>query len=153
MLRVPGYVRYVDDFILFGPARATLHHWGKQCLEYLAARRMELHPDKYRLCRTAEGVDFCGFVVRADGRVRLRSSGVRRFRKRYLRIMHEWKAGQHDASKSPETAGSMSEGRLRAMAVEKVESGWLRVESEEFEEVISVSQLSTQCFLPQQVIR
>lgn len=97
-LRVPGYVRYVDDFILFGPDRATLHRWGKQCREYLAARQMELHPDKYRLCRTAEGVDFCGFVVRADGRVRLRSSGVRRFRKRYLRIKHEWKAGQREAS-------------------------------------------------------
>ncbi len=93
-LRVPGYVRYVDDFILFGPDRATLHGWGKQCREYLAARRMEIHPDKYRLCRTAEGVDFCGFVVRSDGRVKLRASGVRRFRRRFLRLKHEWKTGR-----------------------------------------------------------
>ncbi len=97
-LRVPGYVRYVDDFILFGPDRATLHRWGRQCREYLEARRMEIHPDKYRLCRTAEGVDFCGFVVRADGRVKLRSSGVRRFRRRYLKLRHEWKAGRVEAA-------------------------------------------------------
>ena len=93
-LRVPGYVRYVDDFILFGPDRTTLHRWGRECRDDLAARRMEIHPDKYRLCRTAEGVDFCGFVVRADGRVKLRASGVRRFRRRYLKIKHEWKAGR-----------------------------------------------------------
>lgn len=33
-----------------------------------AGMRRALHPDKYRLCRTAEGVDFCSFVVRAAGR-------------------------------------------------------------------------------------
>jgi hypothetical protein len=87
-------VRYVDDFILFGPDRAALHGWGRECREYLAARRMEIHPDKYRLCRTAEGVDFCGFVVRSDGRVKLRSSGVRRFQRRYRKIKHEWMHGR-----------------------------------------------------------
>jgi RNA-directed DNA polymerase len=86
-------VRYVDDFILFGPDRATLHRWGRQCREYLAARLMEIHPDKYRLCRTAEGVDFCGFVVRSDGRVELRAGGVRRFQRRYRKIKHEWLHG------------------------------------------------------------
>jgi RNA-directed DNA polymerase len=97
-LRVPGYVRYVDDFLLFGPDRATLHRWGRQCRDYLTARRMEIHPDKYRLCHTAEGVDFCGFVVRADGRVKLRTRGVRRFRRRFLKLKHEWKAGRAEAA-------------------------------------------------------
>ncbi len=97
-LRVPGYVRYVDDFILFGPDRAMLHRWGRECREFLAARRLELHPDKYRLCRTAEGVDFCGFAVRADGRVWLRASGVRRFRKRYVKLKHEWRSGRSEAT-------------------------------------------------------
>jgi hypothetical protein len=46
---------------------------------------LEIHPDKYRLCATGQGVDFCGFVVRADGRIRVRSAGVRRFRRRYRR--------------------------------------------------------------------
>jgi hypothetical protein len=96
-LRVPGYVRYVDDFILFGPDRATLHRWGRQCREFLTARKLELHPDKYRLCRTADGVDFCGFVVRADGRVRLRASGVRRFRRRYVKLKHDFRAGHCEA--------------------------------------------------------
>jgi len=47
---------------------------------------LEIHPDKYRVCRTGDGVDFCGYVVRSDGRVRLRKAGVRRFQKRMRRM-------------------------------------------------------------------
>lgn len=93
-LRVPGYCRYVDDFLLFGPDRKTVRGWGEACREYLRRMHLEVHPDKYHLHRTAEGVDFCGFVLRADGRVRLRASGVRRFKKRLRRMKRDWKAGE-----------------------------------------------------------
>lgn len=96
-LRVPGYCRYVDDFLLFGPDRHTVRCWGAACREYLQAMHLEIHPDKYHLHRTAIGVDFCGFVVRADGRVRLRASGVRRFKKRLRGLERDWKAGRIDA--------------------------------------------------------
>ena len=38
--------------------------------EKLAELRLEVHPDKYRLVLTACGVDFAGFVMYANGRVR-----------------------------------------------------------------------------------
>jgi len=85
-LRVKGYVRYVDDFLIFGESRSEVREWGRKCREYLAGEGLEIHPDKYRVCRTGDGVDFCGYVVRSDGRVRLRKAGVRRFQKRMRRM-------------------------------------------------------------------
>ena len=86
-LRVKGYVRYMDDFLLFGDDRAALRRQGRQVREKLAELRLEIHPDKYRLVPTACGVDFAGFVVYADGRVRVRSASVRRFDRRYKNML------------------------------------------------------------------
>jgi hypothetical protein len=54
-LRVKGYVRYVDDFLLYGEDRATLKPLGVRCSAFLAAEHLEIHPDKYRLIPTADG--------------------------------------------------------------------------------------------------
>ena len=86
-LRVTGYVRYMDDFLLFGDDRAVLRAQGRQVREKLAELRLAVHPDKYRLGPTACGVDFAGFVVYADGRVRVRSASVRRFSRRYKNML------------------------------------------------------------------
>ncbi|MBN1345072.1 MAG: hypothetical protein JXQ73_20425 [Phycisphaerae bacterium] len=51
-----------------------------------------MHPDKYRLMPTRGGVDFAGFVVFADGRIRVRSSSVRRFDRRYRQM--RWEVNQ-----------------------------------------------------------
>jgi retron-type reverse transcriptase len=96
-LRVKGYLRYVDDFLLFGDDRATLKRLGVRCREFLAAQRLEIHPDKYRLMPTAQGVDFCGFVVHSDGRVKVRTANARRFRKCYVRLRREVAHGRRDA--------------------------------------------------------
>jgi retron-type reverse transcriptase len=92
-LRVKGYVRYVDDFLLYARSRSEARAWGRACREFLAAEGLEIHPDKYRLIPTGDGVDFCGYVVHADGRVKVRSSNARRFRQRYLRMRKEMKDG------------------------------------------------------------
>ena len=79
-LGVKGYVRYVDDFLIFAESREQARAWGKQAREYLTERRMEIHPDKYRLCRTdREGADFCGFVCFSNGRIKVRGTSVRRY--------------------------------------------------------------------------
>jgi len=88
-LRVRGYVRYMDDFLLFGDDRGMLRKHGARIKDKLAELRLRMHPDKYRLTPTAKGVDFAGFVVFANGRVRVRSSSVRRFDLRYRRMLWE----------------------------------------------------------------
>lgn len=93
-LRVKGYVRYVDDFVLFSDDRTVLKRQGCQMREKLAGLRLEIHPDKYRLLPTALGVDFVGFVLFADGRRKVRKSNVRRFQRRMKRRWWEVREGR-----------------------------------------------------------
>jgi RNA-directed DNA polymerase len=102
-LRVKGYVRYMDDFLLFGEDRAVLKDYGRRIREKLAELRLELHPDKYRLMPTRCGVDFAGFVVFADGRIRVRSSSVRRFQRRYRNMLWGVRNGRREASEVTES--------------------------------------------------
>ena len=88
-LCVRGYVRYMDDFLLFGDDRGELRGHGERIRAKLAELRLRMHPDKYRLMPTGGGVDFAGFVVFADGRIRVRSSSVRRFDRRYRQLLWE----------------------------------------------------------------
>ena len=82
-LRVQGYVRYVDDFLIFAESREQARAWGREAREFLRRLRLEIHPDKYRLCRTdQEGADFCGFVCYSSGRIKVRGASVRRYVKR-----------------------------------------------------------------------
>lgn len=93
-LRVKGYVRYVDDFLLFHDERTVLRAWGNLVREKLAGLRLEIHPDKYRLCPTRCGVDFVGFVCFANGRRRIRSANVRRFARKFRARQREVMEGK-----------------------------------------------------------
>lgn len=93
-LGVKGYVRYVDDFLIFGADRPTVRAWGESAREYLRGQHLEIHPDKYRLCHSAQGVDFCGFVVRSDGRIRIRRASVRRFEQKFRHRKWQWRHGE-----------------------------------------------------------
>jgi retron-type reverse transcriptase len=95
-LRVRGYVRYVDDFVLFGNDRAELKRRARAVREKVEALRLSIHPDKYRLVPTADGVDFVGFVLFAHGRRKLRKANVRRFERRLRRMKWEAKQGGRD---------------------------------------------------------
>jgi hypothetical protein len=87
VVRPGGYVRYMDDFLLFGASRGHLRELGEQVRDRLAGLELAIHPDKYRLGRTASGVDFVGFTVFADGRIRLREKSLKNFRRRYRRLL------------------------------------------------------------------
>jgi retron-type reverse transcriptase len=93
-LRVRGYVRYVDDFILFADNRAQLRAWGAAIRAKLSALRLRIHPDKYRLLPTRLGVDFVGFVSFANGRRRVRTENVRRFARKLRRLRWEARQGR-----------------------------------------------------------
>ncbi|AQQ09839.1 Group II intron-encoded protein LtrA [Sedimentisphaera cyanobacteriorum] len=82
-LRCKGYVRYMDDFLLFSNDKHQLRDWGDAVREIVNGLRLKIHPDKYRLLRCDCGVDFCGFVVFGNGRIRVRRSTARRFHRRY----------------------------------------------------------------------
>ena len=105
-LRARGYVRYMDDFLLFADDRATLRSWKTAVTAKLAELRLTMHPDKVRLRPTPLGVDFVGFVVFRDGRVRVRRASVRRFERRYRRRRWEVERNGADAAALTESVRS-----------------------------------------------
>jgi RNA-directed DNA polymerase len=132
-LRVKGYVRYMDDFLLFGNDLTSLRRQGTTIREKLAELRLEMHPDKYRLKPTRCGVDFAGYVVFVDGRVRVRSSSVRRFDHRYKRLL--WQVRHRFQSPAIVTQSvrawvaharhAQSFGLRRSVLTGRSEEGWL----------------------------
>jgi len=77
-LRVSGYLRYMDDLLLFGPDKATLKAWKLE-IEAFAQERLQLklREKAERLNPTRIGVAFLGFriwprLIRLDGARRRR---------------------------------------------------------------------------------
>lgn len=93
VLRVPGYLRYVDDFALFHDDALLLEEWRVRMAAYLAGRRLCLHPIKTRVQRCAAPGQFLGFVLLPGGRRRLPEDNVRRFRNRLRGLRQRWRAG------------------------------------------------------------
>lgn len=80
-LRWRAYVRYVDDFILFGNDKRALRQAHAQITQFLGTLRLRLHPKKQRLYPVRTGVDFVGFVSFPERR-KIRRANVKRFVKR-----------------------------------------------------------------------
>jgi len=92
VLRIPGYVRYVDDFALFSNDRAKLEDC-RNCLDaWLDGRRLRLHPHKTRLEASCLPTEFLGMVLMPQGR-RLPAANVTRFRSRLRGLRDRWQAG------------------------------------------------------------
>jgi retron-type reverse transcriptase len=97
VLRVPGYVRYADDLLLFGDEKAQLNEWRRRLADELARIRLRLHTNKTQLRPSTAGVNFLGFKVFRHER-RLMKSGLRRFNRRLRRFKWLWKKGEVSAA-------------------------------------------------------
>ena len=78
-LRVRGYLRYMDDLLLFGETAAGLTAVARQVEEACHALRLRLHPWSVQRCD--RGVGFVGYRILPD-HVRVRRSSVRRAERR-----------------------------------------------------------------------
>jgi retron-type reverse transcriptase len=74
-LRCGAYVRYVDDFLLFGNDRALLSRWRDAIVERLASLRLTIHPGAH-VRPVTEGFPFLGFTVYPRRRRLKRRKGV-----------------------------------------------------------------------------
>lgn len=97
VLRVPGYVRYVDDFALFHDDPAVLAQWQIKIARYLEGRRLILHPIKTHIAACTEPAEFLGLVLHGSGYRRLPEANVRRFRNRLRGLRDQWRAGTIEA--------------------------------------------------------
>jgi RNA-directed DNA polymerase len=89
-LKIPGYLRYMDDFILWGNNRGQLYHARDRVVERLQVLGLKLkalsHPQRVR-----QGVPFLGHLIHPFRMVPDRRARVRFFRK--IRSL-EWQANE-----------------------------------------------------------
>ena len=74
--------------------------WRGQIAEFLARRRLKLHPRKTVILSTAEPATFLGYELHPGGGRRLPAEGVERARNRLRGIKDRLKAGTLDAAKA-----------------------------------------------------
>jgi retron-type reverse transcriptase len=87
-----SYLRYVDDFALFGDDRLWLAEARKAIEEYLASLRLKIHPIKSQLFETRHGANFVGFRVLPD-RIRVRAENLQRARRRLREMQEDYRRG------------------------------------------------------------
>ncbi len=95
-LRVPGYLRYLDDFALFADDKAWLWAAKHQVESYLhEVLDLTLKPAATRLAPVCDGLHFLGFHV-FPHTLRVKPATLRRFRWRLRWLKAELRAGRID---------------------------------------------------------
>jgi len=84
-----AYIRYTDDFLLFGDDKARLRDLRSDVVNELSTVRLKLAQPKSRLLATREGVPFCGFLFRPGLRPRILGETKRRFERRRSQLLRE----------------------------------------------------------------
>ncbi len=80
-LRFGGYVRYVDDFLVFSNDKSELTEARDHIAKFLVRLRLRLHPTKNTVFPVTEGIRFLGYRVFPTHRLLVKDN-VHRFRRR-----------------------------------------------------------------------
>ncbi|MFQ6101348.1 MAG: reverse transcriptase domain-containing protein [Anaerolineae bacterium] len=92
-LRCKGYVRFVDDLLLFADDKPTLWDWREAVVGWLATRRLTVHTGPAHPRPVTEGIPFLGFVVFPTHR-RLKRRKVVNYRRRLKGLLAAYRAGE-----------------------------------------------------------
>lgn len=106
-LKIPAYLRYVDDMILMADSKGRLWQWCEQIEQFLATERIGLHPDKKTLVPVTTGLDVLGYRVFPNTTRLSRNSGYK-FRRKLHRL-----------------ANAYSEERMTLHTIKPHVAGWL----------------------------
>ncbi|MEO8391830.1 MAG: RNA-directed DNA polymerase [Chloroflexota bacterium] len=92
-LRCKGYLRYVDDFLLFADDKLTLHRWRAAIIDYLQGVRLTLHEKRAQPTPVEHGLPFLGFTVFPTHRRLKREKGMAN--RRHLKTLwHRYQRGE-----------------------------------------------------------
>lgn len=94
-LRCKKYIRYVDDFALFGDDKIFLENARINIEEYLAGLRLKIHPIKSQLFKTQHGANFVGFRI-LPHQIRVRSDSLRQGVRRIKKTIRAYQQGNLD---------------------------------------------------------
>jgi len=88
-----GYVRYVDDFLLFSNDKSELLEWRETIIKRLMEFRLKLHENKAQARPVTEGIPFLGFTIFPAHRRLKRRKGIA-FQRKYQQMLCENKIGK-----------------------------------------------------------
>ncbi len=92
-LHCHGYVRYVDDFLLFAPDKVTLHHWREAIIAYLASLRLTIHEPRAQPRPVEQGLPFLGFTVYPTHRRLKQRKGIA-YRRHLRTLWRRYRTGE-----------------------------------------------------------
>ncbi|MCP4267796.1 MAG: RNA-directed DNA polymerase [Candidatus Brocadiaceae bacterium] len=92
------YIRYCDDFVVFGDSKAFLAEVKESLSNYLQTIKLALHENKSRIYQTSDGVDFLGFRI-FPHYMKVRKRVVKGYRKKLKEMAIDYGNGQIDANK------------------------------------------------------
>lgn len=87
------YIRYVDDFVVFGNDKRELNEIKRQIVVFLQSLRLKLHRNKCRVYRVAEGAAFLGYRIFPTHRL-LKKDNTLKMRRRLKKMSAQYHAGQ-----------------------------------------------------------
>jgi RNA-directed DNA polymerase len=79
-LKCLAYLRYVDDFLLFGDDLEQLYQWREAIFQKMASLRLTLHAESAQVYPTQSGIPFLGFRIFPEHR-RVKSRKVVAYRR------------------------------------------------------------------------
>jgi RNA-directed DNA polymerase len=91
-IKIPAYLRYVDDFVLFSDSKDSLHEAKAKIEEYLMNLRLKNHPRKSQVIATRHGITFLGFRILPD-HLRVHSGNLRQGCKRLKDLQQQYENG------------------------------------------------------------
>ncbi len=80
-LHLPGYIRYMDDIIIFSDAKERLISARDRIIGKLAELRLKVNERKNIIQSNNRGVDFLGFRLKGNT-IRIRTQNLARFRRK-----------------------------------------------------------------------
>jgi retron-type reverse transcriptase len=97
-LKCRGYVRYVDDMLLFSNLKSQLMIWKNAVIHFLKTIKLEAHENTAQARPCTSGLPFLGFQVFPDHR-RLKRRKAVQARRRIKSIVRDFKDGSIDFHK------------------------------------------------------
>ncbi len=99
-LKVKYYIRYMDDSVILSKDKKYLHQVKEEIVKFFYDQLyLTAHPKKIRIFPADKGIDFLGYVVFKD-HILLRSSNVRKFRKKYRKLLTKVREGKMSKEKA-----------------------------------------------------
>jgi len=94
-LRIKGYLRFMDDFVVFGHTKQTLQDIHKQIQEYIWDKLKLTLKHTTQLNRSIKGVPFLGFRI-FPGKITLTPNSKKRFIRKFIRYEKKLETGKWD---------------------------------------------------------